>query len=100
MASLHILLYILFVLSAIVLVVVILLQEGSGGGLGEALGGHGQATFGPGARGINRFTGWTAAVFLVCALGIHAMNSRQAETSVLDEAGGATVQPAPEGEGQ
>jgi preprotein translocase subunit SecG len=64
------LLYIVFVLAAIVLIVVILLQEGRGGGFGEALGGHGQATFGVGAQGINRFTGWVAAVFLVTAVAI------------------------------
>ena len=54
-------LYILFVLSAIVLVVVILLQEGKGGGLTSALGTSGQQTFGVGASGINKFTGWTGA---------------------------------------
>ena len=62
------LLYILFVLAAIVLVVVVLLQEGRGGGLTDALGTSGQQTFGVGASGINRFTGATAAVFLVSAL--------------------------------
>ena len=43
------LLYIVFVLAAIVLIVVILLQEGKGGGFGQALGEHGQQTFGVGA---------------------------------------------------
>ena len=68
------LLYILFVLAAIVLVVVVLLQEGRGGGLTDALGTSGQQTFGVGASGINRFTGATAAVFLVSALLIHYLN--------------------------
>ena len=67
-------LYILFVLSAIVLVVVILLQEGKGGGLTEALGTAGQQTFGVAASGIHKFTGWTGAIFLVCALGLHVLN--------------------------
>ena len=68
MAILSTLLYILFVLSAIVLIVVILLQEGRGGGFGQALGEHGQQTFGVGAKGINTFTSYTAVFFLGSAL--------------------------------
>ena len=85
--------YILFVIAAIVLIVVILLQEGKGGGFGEALGGHGQATFGVGSSGINRFTGWVAVVFLVTALGIQVMNREHSSTSVLDSA--ASIEAAP-----
>jgi preprotein translocase subunit SecG len=79
------LLYILFVLSAIVLVVVILLQEGKGGGLTGALGTEGQQTFGVGTKGINQFTGWTCAVFLLCALGIHMVNRAEIHHSVLGD---------------
>lgn len=78
------LLYIVFVLSAIVLIVVILLQEGRGGGFGQALGEHGQQTFGVGAKGINTFTGWTAGVFLVTALFLHILNRNVGGGSVLD----------------
>jgi preprotein translocase subunit SecG len=74
MSILTVLCYILFVLAAIVLIVVVLLQEGRGGGFGEALGVHGRETFGPGSKGINTFTAWTAAVFLGAALVIHFMN--------------------------
>ncbi len=81
------LLYIIFVLSAIVLIVVILLQEGRGGGFGQALGEGGQQTFGVGAKGINTFTGYTAAVFLVSALVLHAMNREVGSTSVTDDSG-------------
>jgi preprotein translocase subunit SecG len=84
------LLYILFVLAAIVLIVVILLQEGKGGGLTDALGTSGQATFGVGASGINRFTGITAAVFLVAALLIHILNRRVGEGSLAGEFGPPT----------
>ena len=84
MEILSILLYILFVLSAIVLVVVILLQEGKGGGLTGALGTEGQQTFGVGTKGINQFTGWTCAVFLLCALGIHWVNRAEVGSSVVD----------------
>ena len=70
------LLYLVFVFSAIILIVVILLQEGRGGGFGGALGEGGQQTFGVGAKGINQFTGYTAAVFLVSAIGIHILTLR------------------------
>lgn len=92
------LLYIMFVLAAIVLVVVILLQEGKGGGFGEALGGHGQATFGVGASGINRFTGWIAVVFLVTALGIQVMNREKGSSSVLDDGTFGISAPPAEGD--
>ena len=80
-----VLLYILFVLAAIVLVVVILLQEGKGGGLTGALGTEGQQTFGVGTKGVNQFTGWTCAVFLLCALGIHMINRAAVRQSVVGE---------------
>ena len=86
------LLYILFVLAALVLIVVILLQEGKGGGFGQALGEHGQQTFGVGAKGINTFTGYTAAIFLFCALMLHIFNRRQETSTVLD---GGSVLEAP-----
>ncbi len=71
------LLYIVFVLSAIVLIVVILLQEGKGGGFGQVLGEGGQQTFGVGAKGINTFTGYTATIFLV----VSARNSSPSSTA-------------------
>ena len=86
-------LYILFVLSAIVLIVVILLQEGKGGGLTDALGTSGQATFGVGASGINRFTGATAAVFLVSAVAIHMLNRQESSSSVVQQFGEAPLFP-------
>ena len=84
MGLLTTLFYIVFVLSAIVLIVVILLQEGKGGGFGQALGDHGQQTFGVGAKGINTFTGYAAAVFLGSALLLHFFN-RSAESGSLLE---------------
>ena len=56
MALITTLLYIVFVLSALVLITVILLQEGKGGGFGDALGVAGQQTFGVKASGIHKFT--------------------------------------------
>ncbi len=86
MSTLTILFYIVFVLAAIVLTVVILLQEGRGGGFGEALGTHGRETFGAGNRGINTFTAVTAGVFLASALLIHVLNRQGATASAFDEA--------------
>jgi preprotein translocase subunit SecG len=95
------LLYILFVLAAIVLIVVILLQEGKGGGLTDALGTSGQATFGVGASGINRFTGITAGVFLVAALLIHILNRQVGQGSVAGDFGPAQqIAPPPSGQAQ
>ena len=93
MEILSILLYILFVLSAIVLVVVILLQEGKGGGLTGALGTEGQQTFGVGTKGINQFTGWTCAVFLACALLIHYVNRANLHRSVVPESSLPSIDP-------
>ncbi|MFT5152450.1 MAG: protein translocase SecG subunit, partial [Planctomycetota bacterium] len=81
----------LFVISAFVLVVVILLQEGKGGGFGDALGTAGQQTFGVKAAGIHKFTAAVGGVFLVSAIGIHIINRLQSETVV----GTTTEQPAP-----
>jgi preprotein translocase subunit SecG len=83
------LLYIVFVLAAIVLIVVILLQEGRGGGFGQALGEHGQQTFGVAAKGIHRFTMWVAFFFLASAVTLHWLNRSESKGSVL-----TTVSPA------
>jgi preprotein translocase subunit SecG len=91
-------LYIVFVLSAIVLITVILLQEGRGGGLGSALGSGGQQAFGPGAKGINQFTAIVAAVFLSSALAITMFNTRASRTVLGNvEAVGPGAAEAPAG---
>jgi preprotein translocase subunit SecG len=77
-------LYIVFVLAAIVLIVVILLQEGRGGGFGQALGEHGQQTFGVAAQGIHKFTMWVAVIFLASAVTLHVLNRNEGDRSVFD----------------
>jgi preprotein translocase subunit SecG len=62
------LLWVLLSLSMILLIAVILLQEGKGGGLAEAFGGAGAETFGVKATGINRFTAVVGALFLTFAV--------------------------------
>ena len=87
MALLSTLFYLIFVLSAFVLVVVILLLEGMGGGFGGALGAAGQQTFGVKAAGIHKFTAAVAVTFLVSALAIHVLNRMESQGTVLDGAG-------------
>ena len=72
MFLLKVLLWVLFFGSAILLSVVILLQEGKGGGLAEAFGGVGAETFGVKSGGISRFTFSVAAVYMVAAILLHA----------------------------
>jgi len=62
---------VLFVISALLLTLVILVQEGKGGGLAGAFGGAGAEAFGVKAGTVNRFTAWLAAAFLGLAL-LHA----------------------------
>ncbi|MDA1263900.1 MAG: preprotein translocase subunit SecG [Planctomycetota bacterium] len=78
------LLYIVFVLAALILITVILLQEGKGGGFGDALGVAGQQTFGVKASGIHRFTMFVALVFLVSAVAIHVLNRKTTGQSSIE----------------
>ena len=93
------LLYLVFVFSAIVLIVVILLQEGRGGGFGQALGEGGQQTFGVGAKGINTFTGYTAVVFLASAIVIHVLTLKVEGGTVLGNGGPIVTPTVPGGAG-
>lgn len=68
MHILHFAGWILFFLSAVLLTIVILLQEAKGGGLAEAFGGVGAETFGVKTGGINRFTFLLAAIFCGSAI--------------------------------
>ncbi|MEO6596197.1 MAG: preprotein translocase subunit SecG [Planctomycetota bacterium] len=68
MIILHYVAWVLFFLSAILLTVVILLQESKGGGLAEAFGGVGAETFGVKTGGINRFTFLLAGIFCGSAI--------------------------------
>ncbi len=65
------LLYTLFFISALLLVLVILLQESKGGGLSDAFGGAGTETFGVRSGGINKFTFTLFAIFIMSAMGLH-----------------------------
>ncbi|HEU4394866.1 MAG TPA: preprotein translocase subunit SecG [Planctomycetota bacterium] len=75
---------VVFFLSAVLLMVLVLLQEGKGGGLASALGGQGAETFGVATGGVNRITLWLAGIFLASAVG-HVMAYKSAVQSVRDE---------------
>lgn len=63
-------LYVLFAIDAVLLITIVLLQEGKGGGLGAAFGGAGGELFGHGVGGINKATGILATLLFVIAVGI------------------------------
>ncbi len=72
MQVLHIVGWVVFFVTAVLLTVVILLQESKGGGLAEAFGGVGAETFGVKSGGINRFTFLLAALFCGSAILINS----------------------------
>lgn len=75
---------VLFILSAFLLTVVILLQEGKGGGLSGAFGGAGTDAFGVKSGTVNKFTAWLGGLFLGLAL-LHAGLVSAGGTLKLDE---------------
>jgi preprotein translocase subunit SecG len=73
----------LFIVVALLMSLVVLLQEGKGGGLSGAFGGAASEAFGVKAGSINRFTAYMAAAFLGLAL-LHAgLDSASAHRSVV-----------------
>lgn len=78
------LLYTLFFASALLLILVILVQEGKGGGLGGALGGAGSETFGVRAGGVNKVTFMLFGVFVLSALALHWTADGANSGSVLE----------------
>jgi len=96
------LLWFVFIVSALLLVMIILIQEGKGGGLAEAFGGQGAETFGVKATGVNRVTAILAGVFLCSSIFINKCSYQQ--EAILDDAapvgteGGDSIAPAPTGD--
>jgi preprotein translocase subunit SecG len=62
------LIFVTFVLSAMLLILIVLLQEPKGGGLSGAFGGAGAETFGVQTGGVNKFTSYVAGAFLLLAI--------------------------------
>jgi protein translocase SecG subunit len=84
------LLSVMAVLSSVLLMFVILLQEPKGGGIAAALGGSGMEAIGPSVGGVNRFTAWVAGVWIVCCF-LHAILMNTGPAS----AGPPVAPPAP-----
>jgi preprotein translocase subunit SecG len=78
------LIMVLFVLSTLLLMLVILIQEGKGGGITGVFGGGFTETFGVKAGTVNRFTAYLAAAFLLLAL-LHAGLSASQEGTTLKD---------------
>lgn len=68
-------LWVVFTLGCIVVSGIILLQEGKGGGLGDAFGGAGAQTFGVKAQGIAKLTGYLAGGLVLVAVLIAVIES-------------------------
>jgi len=62
------LMFVIFILVAMLMILIVLLQEPKGGGLSGAFGGVGAETFGVQTGGVNKFTSVLAAIFLTLAL--------------------------------
>ncbi len=62
---------VIFIVISFLVILVVLAQEGKGGGLAGAFGGAGADAFGVKAGTVNKFTAWLAGLFLGLAL-LHA----------------------------
>ncbi len=75
MSILNIILTVLFIGLSLLLILIVLMQEGKGGGLGNAFGGMGGEAFGHGAGGINKFTTVLAGLLFVLAAALAFINT-------------------------
>ncbi|MCB9898324.1 MAG: preprotein translocase subunit SecG [Planctomycetes bacterium] len=87
-------LWVLFTLGCVVVSGIILLQEGKGGGLGEAFGGAGAQTFGVKAQGIAKVTGYLAGGLVVIAIMIAVIESSSSSVSSAFDSPAAPAGPA------
>src|SRR5438093_7651874 len=79
------LLAVIAVISSILLMFVVLLQEPKGGGIASALGGSGMEAIGPAVGSVNRFTSWVAGVWMVACF-FHAVLMTSGPALVQKEA--------------
>ena len=86
-------LWVIFTLGCIGVSGIILIQEGKGGGLGDAFGGAGAQTFGVKAAGIAKVTGYMAGGLVVVALAIALLRSDRSDVTFSAE--GGSSDPAP-----
>jgi len=91
------LIFVVFMFVALLMVLIVLLQEPKGGGLSGAFGGVGAETFGVQTGGVNRFTSFLAGIFLILAIAFAAIrepapeapSERPASEEVSEPADGA-----------
>jgi protein translocase SecG subunit len=83
------LLAVIAVLSSVLLMFVVLLQEPKGGGIAAALGGSGMEAIGPATGGVNRFTTWVAGVWMVACF-LHAILMTRGPAFDIKPASGGT----------
>jgi preprotein translocase subunit SecG len=76
---LKVLLVTVFVVVALLMTFVILIQEGKGGGIAGAFGGAAAESFGVKAGSVNRFTAWLATLFIGVAVIYGAVSAMQSE---------------------
>lgn len=77
------LIFVGFVLCAMLLILIVLLQEPKGGGLSGAFGGAGAETFGVQTGGVNKFTSYVAGTFVVLAI-LYAAIREPEEQAISD----------------
>jgi protein translocase SecG subunit len=77
---LKVLLIAVFVLVALLMTFVILIQEGKGGGIAGAFGGAAAESFGVKAGSVNRFTAWLATIFIGLGVVYGAVSAAESQT--------------------
>jgi preprotein translocase subunit SecG len=87
MIVVQVILWVLLIVSVVLLIGVILLQEGKGGGLAEAFGGAGAETFGVKAAGINKFTSIVGTIFLALCIALTVFKVKPSDKPLVDNPG-------------
>lgn len=84
------------IVTAVLLVLVVLIQSGKGAEISASLGGSSQTIFGSsgGANFFTRFTAVMAAVFMITSLSLTVLHGK-ARQSVFEKGGAATAPIAP-----
>ena len=89
---------VIHVIVCVVLVLVVLLQQGKKDGMGAAFGGGSQSVFG--ARGaetfLEKFTKVLAVIFMCTSLSLVYFSSKESTNSILNEKTESAVPAAPE----
>lgn len=90
---------VIHILDAIVLVVIVLLQQGKGAGMGLAFGGGSSTVFGGAGAGnfFTKVTAWAAVIFMITSLSLAYLGGRSATSLMKDMKPAAKSAPAEAG---